>query len=185
MKIRVLVTGGTFDKEYNELNGELFFQDTHLREMLRLGRCQLDLEVQRLMMIDSLEMTDAHREEILRACVAAKGERIVVTHGTDTMEVTARYLGERVKGQTVVLTGAMLTYRRPDGQGRPGPAPESGRSRPVTGACGRRPPQRRPGGRRAGRPERGGSRPVRDAARNRQARRHPRPPPSGRPPWRW
>jgi L-asparaginase len=110
MKIRVLVTGGTFDKEYNELNGELFFQDTHLREMLRLGRCQLDLEVQRLMMIDSLEMNDAHREEVLRACVAAKGERIVVTHGTDTMEVTARYLGERVKGQTIVLTGAMVPY---------------------------------------------------------------------------
>ncbi len=110
MKIRVLVTGGTFDKEYNELNGELFFKDTHLREMLRLGRCQLDLEVQHLMMIDSLEMTDAHREQILRACVAAKGERIVVTHGTDTMEVTARYLGERVTGQTIVLTGAMVPY---------------------------------------------------------------------------
>jgi L-asparaginase len=110
MKMRVLVTGGTFDKEYNELNGELFFKDTHLREMLRLGRCQLDLEVRMLMMIDSLEMTDAHREEIHRHCLEAKGERVVVTHGTDTMEVTARYLGERIKDQTIILTGAMVPY---------------------------------------------------------------------------
>ena len=110
MKIRLLVTGGTFDKEYNELEGSLFFQDTHLPEMLRLGRCQLDLEIERLLMIDSLEMTDAHRERILQACLAARGERIVITHGTDTMEVTARYLGERVKGQTIVLTGAMVPY---------------------------------------------------------------------------
>ncbi|MFN8587154.1 MAG: asparaginase domain-containing protein [Candidatus Eisenbacteria bacterium] len=110
MKIRLLVTGGTFDKEYNELDGTLFFQDTHLPEMLRLGRCQLDLEIQRLIMIDSLEMTDAHRAQLLQACLAAKGERIVITHGTDTMEVTARYLGERVQGQTIVLTGAMVPY---------------------------------------------------------------------------
>jgi len=110
MKIRVLVTGGTFDKEYNELNGELFFKDTHLREMLRLGRCHLDLDVQMLMMIDSLEMTDERREIVYRHCIEAADERIVITHGTDTMEITARYLGERLKDQTVVLTGAMVPY---------------------------------------------------------------------------
>lgn len=110
MKMRVLVTGGTFDKEYNELNGELFFKDTHLREMLRLGRCHLDLDVQMLMMIDSLEMTDERREIIYRHCIEAADERIVITHGTDTMEITARYLGERLKDQTVVLTGAMVPY---------------------------------------------------------------------------
>lgn len=110
MKIRLLVTGGTFDKEYNELSGTLFFRDTHVREMLRLGRCQLDLEVRPLMMIDSLDMTDADRERILASCLAADGERAVITHGTDTMADTARFLGERVTGQTIVLTGAMVPY---------------------------------------------------------------------------
>ena len=110
MKMRLLVTGGTFDKEYNELSGEMYFKDTHSREMLRLGRCHLDLEVRMLMMIDSLEMTDAHREVIHQHCVEASGERIVITHGTDTMEVTARYLGERLHDQTIVLTGAMVPY---------------------------------------------------------------------------
>lgn len=110
MKIRVLVTGGTFDKEYNELNGALFFKDTHVPEMLGLGRCGLDLEVTRLMLIDSIDMTDADRARILASCTEAGDERIVVTHGTDTMEETARYLGERVRDQTVVLTGAMVPY---------------------------------------------------------------------------
>ncbi len=110
MKIRVLVTGGTFDKEYNELTGSLFFKDTHVREMLRLGRCELDLEVRLLMMIDSTEMTDVDRELILKSCTDASDERIVITHGTDTMTETARFLGERVKDQTIVLTGAMVPY---------------------------------------------------------------------------
>ena len=110
MKIRLLVTGGTFDKEYNELSGTLFFRDTHVREMLRLGRCQLDLEVRPLMMIDSLDMTDSDRERILESCLDAGGERVVITHGTDTMADTARFLGERVKGQTIILTGAMVPY---------------------------------------------------------------------------
>jgi L-asparaginase len=110
MKIRVLVTGGTFDKEYNELSGALFFKDTHVSEMLRLGRCDLALEVRLLMMIDSTEMTDVDRELIRKSCAEASGERIVITHGTDTMTDTARYLGERVRGQTIVLTGAMVPY---------------------------------------------------------------------------
>ena len=110
MKIRVLVTGGTFDKEYNELEGALFFRDTHVSEMLRLGRCQLELQVRMLMMIDSLEMTDADRERILAGCREAGEDRVVVTHGTDTMAETARFLGERVKHQTIVLTGAMVPY---------------------------------------------------------------------------
>lgn len=110
MKIRVLITGGTFDKEYNELSGTLFFKDTHLPEMLRLARCELDLEVDRLMLIDSTEMTDADREKILARCTEAGEERVVVTHGTDTMVDTARYLGERVRDRTIVLTGAMVPY---------------------------------------------------------------------------
>ena len=110
MKIRLLVTGGTFDKEYDEITGQLFFKDTHVREMLRLGRADLDLEIRTLMMIDSLEMRDLDRELVLKSCMEPGCERIVVTHGTDTMPDTARYLGERVSGRTVVLTGAMIPY---------------------------------------------------------------------------
>ena len=110
MKIRIFVTGGTFDKEYNELTGELFFKETHLHDMLALGRCRLDVDVETLMMIDSLQMTDAGRELILGRCLATPHERIVVTHGTDTMEETAAVLGRGIAGKTVVLTGAMVPY---------------------------------------------------------------------------
>ncbi len=111
MTIRILITGGTFDKEYNELDGTLFFKDTHLPEMLKLGRCKLDVEVRTLMMIDSLEMTDADRQLILEQCNKCNEDRIVITHGTDTMELTAEMLGEKLKGKTVVLTGAMIPYK--------------------------------------------------------------------------
>jgi L-asparaginase len=110
MTIRVFVTGGTFDKAYDELKGALSFRDTHLTEILRLGRCHLDVEVRTLMMIDSLEMTDSDRRIICENCAACPTDRIVVTHGTDTMEVTARALGEAVRDKTIVLTGAMIPY---------------------------------------------------------------------------
>jgi L-asparaginase len=108
--IRILVTGGTFDKEYNELTGELFFQHTHVSDMLRLGRCQLGVEIETLMMIDSLQMTDAGRAAIVARCQAAIESRIVITHGTDTMAETAAALGRNIAGKTVVLTGAMIPY---------------------------------------------------------------------------
>ena len=108
--IRILVTGGTFDKEYNELNGELFFQSTHTGDMLRLGRCLLEVEIETLMMIDSLQMTDADRGRILERCRAVPEKRIVITHGTDTMAETAAVLGPGLPGKTVVLTGAMVPY---------------------------------------------------------------------------
>jgi len=111
MKIKLLITGGTFDKEYNELNGELFFRKTHLQEMLELGRNRVPVTVQTLMMIDSLFMTAAHRKKILAACRAAKEKRIVITHGTDTMPETARLLGRELQNKTVVLTGAMVPYK--------------------------------------------------------------------------
>jgi L-asparaginase len=110
MQIRLLVTGGTFDKEYDELSGQLFFKDTHVHEMLRLARADLDLEIRTLMMVDSLEMTDQDRDLILQNCLEPGRERIVVTHGTDTMPETARYLGERTTDRTIVLTGAMIPY---------------------------------------------------------------------------
>lgn len=109
-RIRVFATGGTFDKEYNELNGQLFFQRTHLADMLRLGRCHLDVTIETLMMIDSLEMTDRDRELIVERCQQAAEDRIVITHGTDTMERTAAVLGPRFGGKTIVLTGAMIPY---------------------------------------------------------------------------
>jgi L-asparaginase len=109
--IRIFVTGGTFDKEYNERNGTLFFQDTHLPEMLRLGRCLLDIEIRTLMMIDSLEMTEDDRRIIAEHCRKAPESRLVITHGTDTMVETAAHLGREVRDKTIVLTGAMVPYK--------------------------------------------------------------------------
>jgi L-asparaginase len=111
MKLAILVTGGTFDKEYNELNGEMFFKDTHVNEMLSLGRSRLDLRIQTLMMKDSLYMTDENRQHILEACKKADENRVLITHGTDTMENSAIYLGDKISGKTIVLTGAMIPYK--------------------------------------------------------------------------
>jgi L-asparaginase len=105
---RILVTGGTFDKEYNELAGTLFFHDTHVPEMLRLGRCLVDIEVLPLMMIDSLDMTEHDRSAIAKECATCPQKRIVVTHGTDTMVETAAHLARAVPDKTIVLTGAMI-----------------------------------------------------------------------------
>jgi L-asparaginase len=111
MKIRILVTGGTFDKEYDELTGRLFFRDTHIDEMLRLGRARLDLAIETVMMIDSLEMDEAGRERIVARCRSAAERAIVITHGTDTMVETARALATAdLGGKTLVLTGAMIPY---------------------------------------------------------------------------
>lgn len=111
MSISIFVTGGTFDKEYNELTGTLFFKDTHLMEMLRLGRSRLDVRIRTLMMIDSLDMTDTDRELIVEQCRHSEDDRIVITHGTDTMAETARVLAGRSIAKTIVITGAMIPYK--------------------------------------------------------------------------
>jgi L-asparaginase len=111
MNIAVFVTGGTFDKEYNELDGSLFFNKTHVDEMLAMGRSLVNTRVKTLMMKDSLVMTDDDRAVIAKACKAAKEQAIVITHGTDTMEHTARYLAPIVKNKTIILTGAMVPYK--------------------------------------------------------------------------
>lgn len=111
MPIQIFITGGTFDKEYNELNGELFFKDTHLPEMLKLGRSRLPVDVKTLLMIDSLDMTEDDRVMIAEACNETSSHKIVITHGTDTMVATAQKLAELVKDKTVVLTGAMIPYK--------------------------------------------------------------------------
>lgn len=111
MAIKILITGGTFDKEYDELNGKLFFKDTHLPEILKLGRSNLVVSINTLMMIDSLEMTDADREIIISHCQQCEEEKIIITHGTDTMDITAMQLGQANLNKTIVLTGAMVPYK--------------------------------------------------------------------------
>jgi len=110
MAVKILITGGTFDKVYDELKGQLYFSDSHIQEMLRLGRCRLDVNARTLMMIDSLEMTEGDRDLILHHCLKADEKMIVITHGTDTMVQTAAHLGPHIRDKTVVLTGALVPY---------------------------------------------------------------------------
>jgi len=111
MSIRIFITGGTFDKEYNELNGQLYFKDTHLNELLTMGRNLVPVEIRTLMMIDSLEMTEEDRGLIAHQCNQCEENRIVLTHGTDTITDTAKVLAEKVKDKTIVLTGAMIPIK--------------------------------------------------------------------------
>jgi L-asparaginase len=109
--IQVFITGGTFDKEYNELNGSLYFKETHLQEMLDKGRSRLELKTETLFMKDSLEFTENDRAKIQHACANAASDRILITHGTDTMTQTADYLAKHIQHKTIVLTGAMIPYK--------------------------------------------------------------------------
>ena len=111
MKIKIFVTGGTFDKEYNEFTGELFFKDTHLNEMFAFGRSRVSVDIRTLMMIDSLDMTEVDRKIIIENVLKTNEDKIIITHGTDTMVETAKMLGKKVKSKTVILTGAMVPYK--------------------------------------------------------------------------
>lgn len=109
--IQLFVTGGTFDKEYNYIDGQLYFRDTHLKEMFDRGRCTLDIDVKTLMMVDSLEMTDGDREIIASNSKRSLSKQIIITHGTDRMVETAHYLAKQnIEGKTIMLTGAMIPY---------------------------------------------------------------------------
>ncbi len=110
MTIKILITGGTFDKEYNEHTSDLFFNSTHVLEMLKLGRSLLDVRIETIMMVDSLHMTDLELQKILDECMQSQEDRILITHGTDKMVATARALGSKIKDKTIVLTGAMVPY---------------------------------------------------------------------------
>ena len=110
MAIRILVTGGTFDKEYNERTGQLYFKDTHLAEMLKRGRSRVPVTVRTVMMVDSMEMSDSDRALIVQNCLQSAEDRIVITHGTDTMTDTAAAIAGTVNGKTIVLTGAMIPW---------------------------------------------------------------------------
>ncbi|WP_235299021.1 asparaginase domain-containing protein [Portibacter marinus] len=110
-KIQIFVTGGTFDKEYNYIEGKLYFKHTHLDDMLERGRCTIPHEIKTLMMLDSLEMTNHHREYILEECIKTKSKRIIITHGTDTMVQTAEFLANSdLKDRVIVITGALIPY---------------------------------------------------------------------------
>lgn len=111
MAIRVFVTGGTFDKEYNEIDGTLYFKDSHINELLALGRCKQDVISTTLMMVDSLEMNDGDRQTILDNCRRCAESQIIVTHGTDTMAETAKVLGAAKLQKTIILTGAMIPFK--------------------------------------------------------------------------
>ena len=111
MSVKILVTGGTFDKEYNEITGKLFFNDTHLREILELGRAQVEVEIKKLMLVDSLDMRLEDRETILKNCKSTENNQIIITHGTDTMTDTAKVLAMANLKKTIVLTGAMIPYK--------------------------------------------------------------------------
>jgi L-asparaginase len=110
MKIKLLLTGGTIDKVYNLLEENLVHSTTHVKRMLEQGRCRADVDVQEVMLVDSDRMTDKQRHRILEVCQATDAERIVITHGTGTMDKTARLLGENIHDKTIVLVGAMVPY---------------------------------------------------------------------------
>lgn len=110
MPIKIIVTGGTFDKEYNELDGELYFNKTHISEMLKLGRSRIELKIVTLMMRDSLQINDSDINVILEECLNSKEDKILITHGTDKMADTAKILGKSIKNKTVVITGAIIPY---------------------------------------------------------------------------
>ena len=107
---RIIVTGGTFDKRYDAIKGELTFKETHLPAILEQARVTLPVAIEINQLIDSLHMTDAHRESVLAACRAAPEPCIVVVHGTDTMAQTAQVVGEAALGKAIVFTGAMVPY---------------------------------------------------------------------------
>ena len=108
--IQIFITGGTFDKSYNHISGDLFFEKTHIPEMLKRSKSRLNVEVKTLMMIDSLEMTESYINKIIKECKDSKSKRIVITHGTDTMVNTASKIAKKINDKTIVLTGAMIPY---------------------------------------------------------------------------
>ena len=109
--IKIFVTGGTFDKDYDEKNGRLYFKKTHMNEILALGRSKVEVGIETLMMLDSLDMKEKDRELIVKKCTVAIEDHIVITHGTDTMTNTAKALGAMNLKKTIILTGAMIPYK--------------------------------------------------------------------------
>ena len=110
MAIRIFAAGGTLDKIYDELSGNLTFKGTHLHSMLYQARSGLDINIETIVLMDSLDMLPSHRQQIAEKCKSCLEDRIVITHGTDTMVETAQLLGAEIQDKTIVLTGAMIPY---------------------------------------------------------------------------
>ena len=110
-KIKIFITGGTFDKDYNELTGELYFKNSRMYELLELGRCKLNVDIETLMMVDSIEMSTNERDYIISKCIDENSNQIIITHGTDTIIQTALSLEKNIKNKTIVLTGAMIPVK--------------------------------------------------------------------------
>ncbi|MBS3119356.1 asparaginase [Candidatus Woesearchaeota archaeon] len=105
---RILITGGTIDKDYDPIQGTLTFTSSNIRSLLHQSRISLDINFETLMLKDSLFMREADRQAILDKCLHVPEDKILITHGTDTMVETAKILGEKVRDKTIVLTGAMV-----------------------------------------------------------------------------
>jgi L-asparaginase len=110
MQIKIFVTGGTIDKVYNELTGELTFGTSNLDEMLERSRSTVGINTEVLFLKDSLDMNDEDRGLILSKCLECSEDRVMITHGTDTMVETAQLLGNKIKDKTIVLFGSMIPY---------------------------------------------------------------------------
>ena len=110
MGIKLIITGGTIDKIYNQSSGNVEFVDTHFPEMLKRAKVEVEINSEVLMLLDSLDMSDSDRELIVKHCIECEESLVLITHGTDTMCDTAKLLGEKVKGKTIVLFGAMIPY---------------------------------------------------------------------------
>ena len=109
--IKIFATGGTFDKEFNEINGDLYFKETNLYKLLELGRSKIEVKIETLMMIDSLQMTNQDRQYIVDKCKIEETNKIVITHGTDTMVKTAKFIAKEIENKIVILTGAMIPIK--------------------------------------------------------------------------
>lgn len=110
--MKILITGGTLDKQYNPLNGSLVFNDTSVTDMLNQSRHTIETDLDVLMLKDSLEMTDGDRLVISNACNECEDSHIIITHGTDTMVESAKVIAAQLSSnKTVVLLGAMVPYQ--------------------------------------------------------------------------
>jgi len=110
-KISILITGGTFDKEYDEINGILSFKKTQIHEMLHQSRAKIEFEIKTLMLIDSLEMSEKQREEIVINCAQNENNKIIITHGTDTIAETGQAIMKENLNKCIILTGAMIPIK--------------------------------------------------------------------------
>jgi L-asparaginase len=108
--VTVIITGGTIDAQYNFLRSKVDYGDTHVDKMLMQGRARVNVHLAPLMLVNSNEISDEQRQQILERCESAKTNRIIITHGTDTMIETATFLGKNVTGKTIVLVGSMIPY---------------------------------------------------------------------------